>query len=178
MNEGLVIEGIGELSEAWKTNPVLIIQHADKQPPHIALGFEGRYFSVSVKKVEAGSELSSRINSLQKLNVLSLLFMLCDPLHEILTPDVSAVFSAYKPLQPGETCLAPVLDFFRIAYSISPAKPLVFGLLEELYASKCVASVEQIGFSDESLVNGSFVLKYYTCEVVQERIEALINKKS
>jgi len=61
--EGLVIAGIEPLVGYIFDTAVLIVQHANKQPPHIAIGYKRLYFSLSVKGPEVEIDLETRIQN-------------------------------------------------------------------------------------------------------------------
>ena len=90
---------------------------------------------------------------------------------------VSGLFNAYRPLQAGETCLAPIIDFFQAAYSIQPSKELIFGLLEELHEKQLIRSVNQLQLEGFLIHGNETTLAFYTPEIVRQRIENLLEKK-
>jgi hypothetical protein len=174
--QGLEISGLESLETNKIDKPVLIIQRVNKQPPHVAMGYKGLYFSLTVKGSEVEVDLETRIQNLRKLKVPTVFFFLNEPKSASSIQEVSELFNTYKPLQMGETCLAPVLDFFRAAYQLKPTKELVFGLLDELNAQNLIHSVFYIQLEEFLLKDHAFLLNHYTTETVQQRIEMLLKK--
>ena len=108
----------------------------------------------------------------------TLFFFLNEPKSEPSVQAVSELFKRYKPLYMGETCLAPVLDFFRVAYQLSPTKELVFGLLEELNVQNLIHAVFYTQLEAFLAKDNAFLLIHYTSETVHQRIETLLKKRN
>jgi hypothetical protein len=176
--QSLVIGGVEQLESTKIDGPVLIVQHVNKQPPHIAIGYLGHYFSLTVKGPEVEIDLELRIQKLRKLKVPTMFFFLSEPIIKIGLEEVSMIFKRYKPLKTGGTCLAPITDFYKKAYKLNPSRELVFGLLEELDAQNRIESIYSIQLQEFLQNENTFSMNYYTPETVQMRIENLIKKKN
>ena len=84
-------------------------------PPHIALISEGKYYSVSAKKVDLGSSLEALLNTLKRKKIPALFVRINS---EPLVREVQSIYSQNEPLgNTNETCLSPIKTVFLSCFS-------------------------------------------------------------
>ena len=157
-------------SEDLNTGLWLVLAGVNDIPPHIALISEGKYFSVSARKVEVGVELSTFLKAIGRRSIPTLFVGIKIHPSGGIRGALNA-FERYPTLGSGpHSCLWPVRDFFTKAFSSEYAKAnLVFELL-------ALAQKQQILMECRSMfVDGETItLLKYTSEQIRERINSLL----
>lgn len=94
----------------------LVLVGINETPPHIALISEGKYYSLSTRKVDCGGSLEKFINTLERKHIPSLFVNIKTTGQSILLLE-----NIYKDLQPlvntENTCLYPIKQLFMEFYS-------------------------------------------------------------
>lgn len=97
----------------------IVLAGINETPPHIALIANGKYYSLSTRKVDCGSPLEKLMNAIRRKQIPTLFFQFrtldaADKNFELLQ-------NIYKDLLPlgndENTCLSPIKDFFAGYYS-------------------------------------------------------------
>ncbi len=170
----------GELAgEKIKKGVFLVLQHANRVPPHIGLMMDNIYHSLSIKGQElnvSGEVLLKNISvrkipsvflEIQKHPVFS-----NDHLGESFAEQVKQ-FDKVSP--DGNTCLSPVKLFFSEFYALDPHKiDLVFDLLEGLKKNNFAGSA--LGAHLGTLKENIFYLQPYKREDLDKQIAAELAK--
>ena len=164
-NYSLKISGVS--SEDVNEGLWLVLAGVNDIPPHIALISEGKYYSVSARKVEVGVDMSTFLKAISRKNLPTLFF----GIKSTNTMGLKEAFQKYPTLGNGpHSCLWPVRDFFAEAFSQEYAKAnLVFELL-------ALAQKQQILLECKSLyIEGKTItLPKYTSEQIRERINSIL----
>jgi len=159
----------------------LVIAGIDGIPPHIALINEGRYFSVSAKRVEAGIPLQNFLKAISKRSVPTVFIQLKNVGNK--TDLLKSCFEKYPTLGNGDhSCLWPIRDFSAQSYSEKYRKSeFVFELLamaqkdnlilvcKSLYIDSLISSPPQMG-----RWGGAIVLSKYNHSQIRERINSIL----
>ncbi len=156
----------------------LAIIEVGEIPPHIALICEGLYYSVSVKKTDAGSSFASFLKAIGRRSKPSL-FVKIKPTVSSSDKSIASFFEKYPPLntvhenanEAPVTCLNPIRDFFANAYSEKYKRAsFVFELL---------ALAQQDGFIERCAgiyieQKREIILPKYTHSEIREKINSLM----
>ncbi len=153
----------------------LLLINVNQGPPHIALVFNNKYYSVNVNTVSRGSEFSTKLNSmLRKKHPLLFIELVLMENVETVGKNIANVFNSFRPLSGnGNTCLLPVKMSLELMYTLNSDAQIVAELLNELRVRKLIRS-----FSSPNILPGEFQLKPYTINDVEKRIKLLLNKTS
>jgi len=163
----------------------IILLHAKKIPPHLAIAIDGRVFSLSVNGPKINGKMSELISMIQSKAIKTLFFQLSereDYTTLQLIEKMKKLTLAYSGLAPlfhgragldagGVTCLNPIKEFCRSVYKTNIAGVnFIFDLLPEL-GNEVIA---RFHLNMEScLSEGVFYLKKYTMEDINNMIRRL-----
>lgn len=142
-------------------------------PPHAALINEGKYYSLSVNKVDTGSPAEKLLNVLTHKNIPALFIRIeTKDTGANVTMQLHSIFKEFHPLANTEnTCLSPITDFFTIFYSLEFSSiHFVFDLLALAYKKKLIK--ECVAFPQYSNSN-IITLPKYTMHQIRNKIHAL-----
>jgi len=116
----------------------LLLVGIHETPPHIALISEGKYYSVSVKKVENGTPAKSFVSAVKRKQIPAVFIEITSPqtpkgalnsatqspfrgLGRNESKTINLLSSIYSDIQPlcitDETCLSPIKSFFTQYFS-------------------------------------------------------------
>lgn len=145
-----------------------------KTPPHVALISEGKYYSLSARKVDCGSPLERYINTIERKHIPTLFIRI-----EIKNNPPSTLEKFYKNLQPlcnaEDTCLSPIKDFFAEYYSNGfVAVNYVFELLA--LAQKQGLIQECVSLFCEETPSNIITLQKYTMAQIKNTIYTLTSQ--
>jgi hypothetical protein len=151
-------------------------------PPHIALISDGKYYSLSTRKVDNGTPWERFINTLERKKV-STLFVYLKSDNVIARNKAISInlllHNIYKDLQPLKnietTCLSPIKQFFTTYYSTQFSSiNYVFELLaiaeQQGLLKECVSL-----FCDDSNSN-RITLPKYTMEQIRNKIHEIASQ--
>jgi hypothetical protein len=166
-------------SYSLKVNPLLSPEELNKGlwlvmagvngiPPHIALIADGKYYSVSTRKVDIGTPMDNFLKAISRRS-LPTLFV---GINSIKTEELSSVFEKYPTLGNGEhSCLWPVRDFFAETFSAEfSGSSLVFELLALAQTQGLLKECRSL-FVEEK---GTITLPKYTSEQILEKINSIL----
>ncbi len=174
------ISNIEPLPENKHKNGIyIILLHAQKKPPHIALTIDGRVFSLSVNGPKINGKMSELISMIQSRKIKTLFFQLSergDYTTLQLIEKMKELTLAYPGLDAGgATCLNPVKEFCCSVYKTDIAGVnFIFDLLPEL--GNVVIARFHLNM-ESCLSEGVFYLKKYTMEDIDNMIRRLVPKK-
>ena len=178
MNSALKIFNIKEFDLAAIENGLfLVLVNADRKPPHLAMVFRGRVYSLTVK----GRQLAEAFDGFYKLiqrNTLKVLFFQIGNPHpetysKIQENLVCALMEYEKVIFNQVTCLAPIKRFFENNYGIDlKGIDFVFDLIPSLYKSNLIDAVYHIHMG-ELMEEQSYNLSKYTMQDINSRINDL-----
>jgi hypothetical protein len=162
----------------------LIMAGVDDIPPHIALLNEGKYYSVSARKVDIGSPLENLLKAISRKNVPTLFIKFPQPASQLI--DLEGIFEQYPtlgtPIQNSAfniehfSCLWPVRDFFANAFGVKYSKAtLVFELLKMAQDDNIILGCKSLFVDEPIFANGLVTLPKYTQEQIRERINSILN---
>jgi hypothetical protein len=177
------LESFQELYEGvW-----LILIGINEIPPHIGLLSEGKYYSLSTRKVDCGSSLERFLDVLSRKNIPTLFIHLDEKNkagNNIIAGNkansVNLVLeNIYTDLQPlyntENTCLSPIKEFFAKYYSSEFAGvTYVFELLG--VADKKGLIKECLSFNTTMTVSNLITLAKYTMAQIRCKIAMLSTK--
>ncbi|HVA98525.1 MAG TPA: hypothetical protein VNG53_06490 [Bacteroidia bacterium] len=155
----------------------LVIIHATKIPPHLAVAINGKLFSLSVKGISMDGDLSNFIKLIHQKKIETLFIRLSVP--EIFTinqlrEEIKKCLLVY-PKVDGEnaTCLTPIKDFCASIYQVPTEKiNFVFDLLPELRKKNNVLNAYHFNLENQ-LINNTFILKKYTMHDIYQSIQSV-----
>ena len=109
----------------FNTGLWLVLIGINETPPHIALVYWGKYYSLSTGKVDCGTHVDRIINTIMRKNIPSVFVRVSEntmPIagNEAASPNIllNSIFKDLKPLTGTEmTCLSPVREFFTACFS-------------------------------------------------------------
>ncbi len=158
-------------SEAeFDTSLWLLLVGINEIPPHIALISDGKYYSLSTKKVDCGSSAEVFVNKLNRKKIPTLFVKI-----QSQTPkrDLQDIYKDLQPLTNSDkTCLSPIKDFFSEQIS-QKFKDLnyVFEMLALLenkgLLQKCIS------LNCDSSGSNRITLPKYNMAQIRNRINAL-----
>lgn len=156
----------------------------DETPPHIALISDGKYYSLSARKVDNGIPLERFINTIERKHIPTL-FIHIENNNIVASYEAISINtqlqSIYKELQPLKntetTCLSPIKQFFATYYSPRFSSiNYVFELLaiaEQLELLKECSSI----FCDDSN-SKRITLPKYNIEQIRNKIHEIASPTS
>lgn len=155
-------------SELW-----LVLTGIHEIPPHIALISDGKYYAVSVRKVDCGTPLSRFVNTLERKHIPTLFVKIDAGSTSIDEAQLQSIFSHLQPLKnTGDTCLAPIRNFFATYFSPGYAHiKYVFELLAIAQKQKLIKKCSAI-FTNGNNLN-RITLQKYTMEQIKDKIHSL-----
>ncbi len=163
------LKSIKELEEGlW-----LLLIGINDVPPHIALAYEGKYYSLTARKLDNGSPLVRLIDTLQRKKIPTL-FVHIETNNNIL----SFLENLYKDLPPlgntDKTCLSPIKELFATTYSEEFSK--------SNYIFELLALAQTKGLLKECLsvfcAPNDVTLPKYTMAQIKNRIQELSQPKA
>ena len=164
-----------ELPEVtFELNPCgfyILLINVNQGPPHLAIVFCNRYYSVTINSVSLGVDFQPKYNSLLRKN-LPLLFLEIDQLssREVILTKLNNVFGLISPLLgDGTTCLAPIKRSFEQIFALHSEAILISDLLQELQQLTLIKNV-----GSPNLNSGNFQLKPYSFQDVERHINSLL----
>ncbi len=160
----------------------LVLIGINETPPHIILVNDGKYFSLSVRKVDCGSSVEKLISMLSRKNIPSLFIHIesKDSTEKI----SSLLHTIYKELRPlgntENTCLSPIKEFFAEYFSRDfSSVNYVFELLalaeKKELLNKCLYMFCKNVINTKTI---DISLRKYTSNDVFEKISILSQKYS
>jgi len=166
----------------------LVLVGINEIPPHIALISEGKYYSLSARKVDCGTSLERLTNTLERKQIPTLFVNIEEKTTEsanaIASSDnyrgeaipVKSLQKIYKDLQPlgnsENTCLSPIKDFFAECYSREFTRiSYVFELLA--LCEKKGLLKECLSLYAENTNSNRITLPKYTMAQIRNKINTL-----
>ncbi len=157
----------------------LLLLHANKIPPHIAIAFGGRYFSLSAKERSVGTDAGLIRKAVFQRPIPTLTVEIqgqrsSDPQDPLAL--LERVFTEAPALdeKAGVTCLTPVKHFFREWGGIDDkAVALVFDLLDQLDEAGLIGGYRHYALFNDREMHPEFRLPHYTLADVHQRIGRL-----
>ena len=156
----------------------MVLAGINEIPPHIALISEGKYYSISARKVEIGEPIEKFLKAISRRTLPTVFVQLRSPLQGRFSGvELRDAFSHYPTLGNGEhSCLWPVRDFFVKAFSPEYANcSLVFELL-------AIAQQQGLLMDCKALfVEGSIqqlALPKYSVAQIREKINSILTLKN
>jgi hypothetical protein len=162
----------------------LVIAGTNEIPPHIALISDGKYYSVSTRKIDRGTSLERFMNTIERKQVPAIFLRILNEKPE--RTDIIArneaissntlLQSIYENLNPlginEHTCLSPIKTFFAEYYS--PDFATVNFVFELLALAKNKGLIKQCFslFSEPSHPNNITLPKYSMADI-QNKIKEL-----
>jgi len=160
----------------------LVMAGIDSIPPHIALISEGKYFSVSAKKVEVAAPIENFLKAISRKTVPTLFINIHEksPLKGRFR-GAGEAFS-YPTLGNGpHSCLWPVRDFFAQTFSENFSKTeFVFELLAMAKKDNLILECKSLfipsGSNNPILTQGEgrVRLMKYTKDQIREKINSIL----
>lgn len=127
----LIIRNIKPWNFEAENKTFILIQHADRIPPHISLIHEENYFSVSVNGVKAAEATDSVFKNISIKKIKCLLLEI--KTIKYTTDAVAGVFLQYGPLNnPDKSCLVPIIEVLNHSYGLLHESEFVYQLIDEL----------------------------------------------
>lgn len=127
----LIIRNIKPWNFELENKTFILIQHADRIPPHISLIHENRYFSVSVNGVKANEETDSVFKNISIKKIKCLLLEITSIKYT--TDAVAEIFLQYGSLnKPDKSCLIPITEVLNHSYGLIHESEFVYQLMDEL----------------------------------------------
>ena len=169
------ISSIFPASEALLMNDVyLIILHATRIPPHLALSIQGKLFSLSVKGPSVDGELSQLLRLIRQRSIESIFIKLSVPQFftiEELKKEIKKYTLSYPCVDVGiATCLNPIKDFCSSVYETETKNVnFVFDLLPQLYQLNIITSCYHLNL-EKYLDHNSVYLRKYSMHDIHEGI--------
>lgn len=161
--EGYLINSIQEFDKLKLDSCYLVLFHVDKQPPHLGLIAGGEYFSLRYDKLQMGLDPETILKTVRTKKVPTLLF----ELDQHRTENPLKIFSKYQSIEKI-SCLFPIREvLFPDFYEDIQ---LVFDLLDKLGKANKILRTYSLNLEVDS---GSYSIKKYTMEEVQEEIKRL-----
>jgi hypothetical protein len=149
----------------------ILLIDVNQGPPHLALVFCNKYFSVTVKSVSRGLSFQSKFQSLIRKE-LPLLFFEVEQtsVQKEIAEKLQMVFGEISPLSgDGKTCLAPVKRSIELIYTIDVDAKLVIELLVKLQNLKLIKAI-----SSPNIKPGTFHLAPYNLQDVERHIKSFL----
>lgn len=151
----------------------LLLIGVNETPPHIALISEGKYYSVSTRKVDCGTPAENFLNAIERKRIPTLFINVVAGNNPEL---LQKIYSGLKPLGDEKTtCLTPIREFFA-AFTSAEFKKInyVIDLLSIAerndMLSKCISF-----FCNPSETN-NVTLPKYTLVQIRTKIHELSSK--
>src|SRR5579863_3687008 len=150
----------------------LLLVGINNTPPHIALIYNGKYYSVSARNIDCGTPAKKFLNIIHRKNISTLCVGIQVPEKDFETL-LNNLYTNYKPLSDSNnSCLSPIKEFF--AGNISPEFASVN------YVFELVALVETKGLVKEChslfckfTISNVVTLPKYTMVQIKNRIKEL-----
>jgi hypothetical protein len=176
MTDGFQFDEILSFEKFPENQVCLIIIHPERQPPHVALGFANKYFSLTVAGTESNIPLELKMK-LFRLRKTPVLFVALKQAEKTTVTEITQLFQSFPPLKETASCLQPVVEFVRMNYSRFPELPMLAGLLAMLQTNQLIENAYQLNM--DSLLNesGRFKLQPYDESVISRHILRLKNRK-
>jgi hypothetical protein len=149
----------------------LVVAGINDIPPHIAILSEGKYYSLSVRKVDSGSSLSRFINTLRRKHIPALFIQLSTKNDASLC--LEKTYTDLPLLSNTEnTCLSPIKKFFAEYYYPDFASAnYVFELLAMAEKKKLI--IKCISLFCENTNSNMITLPKYTMLQIRNKIDTL-----
>jgi len=155
----------------------LILAGINEIPPHIALIQNGKYYSVSARKVKLGEPVERFLKAISR-NSLPTLFIGIKRCADI--PPMGGLrgaeefFNSYSVLGNGDhSCLSPISDFFAKNYAAEFANAsVVFELLAVAQKQDLLLECKSlfVGLNDKETI----VLPKYMHKQIREKINSIL----
>lgn len=142
----------------------LWIFHADKIPPHIGVSSGGKFYSIKSHGRDYGLDVEGVYTLINRKTVSSLLVQI----DENIEKDIPDVFSSYKFIPQGSSCLEPINKLLSPKINFSS----VGELLNSLHADQKLLAVY-----GEYLPHGYKGIPVYGRKEIEDRINYLRNVK-
>jgi hypothetical protein len=161
-------------TEALAKNCWLVILHASRIPPHVALMINGNYNSLTIKERELDIDLAALLKTISQKKIESLFIKI--EKQPVFSEDYQLqVFQEqlkqFTAVKPGEaTCLSPVKLFFQEFYAVRNDDKLLFEFIEELANNNYISDVIGLNIKNRE-ENNIFTFSSYTAEELQNRIK-------
>ena len=177
-NHPYIIPDIIPANEFLLMNDVyLIVLHASRVPPHLALSVNGKLYTLTVKGATVNGELISLLKLIRQRSIESIFIKLCVP--ELFTlqqlkNEIEKYTLAYPRVDVGvATCLNPIKDFCSSIYDTEISKVnFLYDLLPKLYEQKVITSCYHLNL-DRHLTDDSFFMRRYSMNDIYESIRKI-----
>lgn len=149
----------------------ILLINVNLGPPHVAIVFCNKYFSVTVNTVSCGLKFQSKFQSLIRKE-LPLLFLEIEQTaaQDEITEKLQKVFGAMAPLSgDGITCLAPVKRSIELIYTLNLEAQLVTELIAHLQNLNLIKAI-----SSPNINPGTFQLASYNLQDVERHIKSFL----
>ena len=147
----------------------IMIINAHKKPPHLAFYSKDKYYSLSVKGLNIGSNLSKTIDKLKRKKV-PVIFITLD-IH-FTEAEIENSFNKYKSLDSGISCLYPIKNLFRKHINSYKDINYIFDLIPLLRDINLIKQYSHIN-ANNYISNKTFTLKTYSMEDIMNEISNL-----
>jgi hypothetical protein len=147
----------------------LVIAGVNDIPPHIALIADGKYYSVTARKVKVGEPIDKFLKAISPRSLPTLFVSI----KSSNTDRLKEIFDSYPPLGNGEhTCHWPIRDFFVRAFSLAfTDATLVFELLSVAQKQGLLLACKSLFVN---LNSEAIVLPKYTSKQIREKINSIL----
>ncbi len=136
-------------------------------PPHVALLHQNILFSLTVKGVEVNRDATRLLRKIWNKKQCALLEL---PTTDF-TIEIAAFYKSFQALQPGYSCIDPILAVLKSSWNITPAKPHLHGMLQTLAKGELIKACF-VSFESGS----SLIVKAYSKSALDQRIVELLKK--
>jgi hypothetical protein len=158
----------------------LVLAGVNEIPPHIALIQDGKYYSISARKVKVGEPIEKFLKAISR-NSLPTLFISIAFHQTGGLRGAEEFFNSYPVLGNGDhSCLSPVSDFFAKNYSSEFSNTLlVFELLALAQEQDLLLECKGMYIPLLEEAEGKTVrltLPKYTHEHIREKINSILSK--
>jgi len=146
----------------------LVLAGINETPPHIAIVNEGKYYSLSTRKIDNGSPLERFMNTINRKSIPTV-FVHIESTSNY-EPLLQSIYTDIQLLGNNEdTCLSPIKDFFTIYFSPEFSKVnYIFELLA--LAERKSLIKECITLFPENTSSNNITLPKYTMAQIRNRI--------
>lgn len=158
-----LIEEIQEFKGIRKEATYLVLFHVDKQPPHLGLIVNGRYFSLRFDKVQKNIDPKVIFKTVENKKIQTIIFEIQDSNEN----SVANIFDSYSNIE-GISCLYPLRSYFFP--NDFKDIVLIFDLLDKLKLNQHIIATYSLNLSEN---NGTYKLKSYSFQDVQNEIKRL-----
>jgi len=151
----------------------IMIINAHNKPPHLAFYSNNKYYSLSVKGISIGSNLSETIDKLKRRKTPVIFIDLDIDFPKTL---IENSFNKYKSLDSGVSCLYPIKNLFNKHLNSIKDINYIFDLIPLLKDVNLIKQYYHIN-ANKYIRDKSFTLRTYTMEDIINEISKLKNDK-